>query len=312
MQFGKYQFKCTLQRDAQFPQYKGSTFRGGFGHALKKVSCTVRHGDCSSCLLSQRCLYSRTFELTGIQPHSKVRLAQSPRPYIIRPPHDKKTHFVAGENFNFTLILFGDTNDYLPYFIYAFDAMGKTGLGKKVTGHRATYQLDRVEIQGQQIYTSCEQQLATDFQCGRLNPPDLSGMRTNGQLTLTIKTPLRLKFDNHLQAALPFSLLVRAMLRRVSSLFATYAQGEPPLDYRGLVERAQQVEIVSDNLSWFDWQRYSNRQEAKMLMGGIVGSVTYRGNIGEYLPLLELARELHLGKQTAFGLGQIDFEWVVS
>ena len=36
MQFGKYQFKCTLQKEAHFPPYKGSTFRGGFGVALKK------------------------------------------------------------------------------------------------------------------------------------------------------------------------------------------------------------------------------------------------------------------------------------
>ena len=62
MQFGKYQFKCTLQKDAYLPPYKGSTFRGGFGSALKKVSCTVRHGECANCLLAGRCLYARTFE----------------------------------------------------------------------------------------------------------------------------------------------------------------------------------------------------------------------------------------------------------
>ncbi len=48
MQFGNYRFKCTLQRDAILPEYKGSTFRGGFGVALKKVCCTVRNNDCAS------------------------------------------------------------------------------------------------------------------------------------------------------------------------------------------------------------------------------------------------------------------------
>jgi CRISPR/Cas system endoribonuclease Cas6 (RAMP superfamily) len=47
-----------------------------------------------------------------------------------------------------------------------------------------------------------------------------------------------------------------------------------------------------------------------MLMGGITGTVTYRGEIGPYIPLLKLAKQLHLGKQTAFGLGQIDYHWL--
>jgi CRISPR/Cas system endoribonuclease Cas6 (RAMP superfamily) len=46
-----------------------------------------------------------------------------------------------------------------------------------------------------------------------------------------------------------------------------------------------------------------------MALGGLVGTITYRGPIGEYLGLLELARHLHLGKQTTFGLGRIDFHW---
>jgi CRISPR/Cas system endoribonuclease Cas6 (RAMP superfamily) len=46
-----------------------------------------------------------------------------------------------------------------------------------------------------------------------------------------------------------------------------------------------------------------------MLLGGLVGSATYAGVSGEYLPLLDLAKVLHIGKQTTFGLGLIDFEW---
>ncbi|MFK5926411.1 MAG: CRISPR system precrRNA processing endoribonuclease RAMP protein Cas6 [Desulfuromusa sp.] len=237
------------------------------------------------------------------------RIAQRPRPYIIQPPLETKCHYKKGDNFDFNLILLGETNEYLPYFIYAFESMGKTGLGKKIDGHRATYILESVELQGQTIYSSTDQQLADGEWGCNLQLSDPLPDQVDGKLLLTIKTPLRLKFDNHLQAKLPFSLLVRAMLRRISSLFETYGEGEPPLDYRGLVERAKKIEICHDNLQWFDWQRYSNRQEAKMLMGGMVGSITYQGKIGEYLPLLELCRDLHLGKQTAFGLGKIDSQW---
>ena len=309
MQFGTYRFKCTLQKDAHLPPYKGSTFRGAFGSALKKVSCTARHGECAGCLLAERCLYSLTFEANGTAIKSAGRIAMPPRPYVIRPPEETKCQYAAGDSFDFSLMLFGDTNEYLPYFIFAFETMGKKGLGKKIDGQRATYRLDAVESQGQQIYSAVDQQLSAGVRGLPLRLVDSSSPQETGRLTLTLKTPLRLKFDNRFQAKLPFSLLVRAMLRRVSSLFETYGDGEPQLDYRGLVERAKQIEVSCDGLSWYDWQRYSNRQESTMMMGGMTGSVTYRGQIGEYLPLLELCRELHLGKQTAFGLGQIDYQW---
>lgn len=309
MQFGKYQFKCTFQKNAMLPEYKGSTFRGGFGIALKKVSCTVKHGECNKCLLARRCLYARTFEVSAGQ-HTCGRMVQPPHPYIIQPPAEGKRHYATGDCFDFNLILFGETNEYLPYFIYAFEEMGKIGLGKKIAGCRATYTLDAVEYQQETIYQSREK-LLTAAQRGidlQLESPVTQA--TVGELELILKTPLRLKQDNHLQAQLPFDILVRAMLRRISALFAAYGDGEPPLDYRGLVAQAKHIAVCRDDLHWFDWQRYSNRQEAKMLMGGITGTIIYQGNFAEYLPLLKLAQQLHIGKQTAFGLGQIDYCWM--
>jgi hypothetical protein len=43
------------------------------------------------------------------------------------------------------------------------------------------------------------------------------------------------------------------ILRRVSSLMAAYNGGEPDVDYRGLVHRAQQVAIARFDLQWVDW-----------------------------------------------------------
>ena len=53
-----------------------------------------------------------------------------------------------------------------------------------------------------------------------------------------------------------------------------------------------------------DWQRYSARQETTMLMGGLVGSVTFEGSLAEFLPFLELGELIHVGKGTVMGLGQ--------
>lgn len=127
-------------------------------------------------------------------------------------------------------------------------------------------------------------------------------------IKIDLKTPLRLKSRNELQNNLPFALLVRAMLRRVSSLFNYWGEGEPSLDYRGMVQRAEQVEVAARNLYWHEWERYSNRQETAMNFGGMLGSITYKGNLNEYLPLLQLCSQLHIGKQTTFGLGSFKLE----
>ncbi|OGP82815.1 MAG: hypothetical protein A2V87_10495 [Deltaproteobacteria bacterium RBG_16_58_17] len=42
-----------------------------------------------------------------------------------------------------------------------------------------------------------------------------------------------------------------------------------------------------------------------MLMGGMVGRAVYAGDLVEFLPLIRFCERVHLGKQTAFGLGRI-------
>jgi len=311
MKYGKYHFFCVMKNDAYLPQYKGSTFRGVFGRALKKVVCALKQQECSQCLLKQRCIYALAFE-TSISlkntPQSS-RIASPPHPFVLEPPLTTKTKFSKGDLLDFNLLLFGEMNNSLPYFIYAFDQMGKIGIGKKNEGKRGRFILKEVKGNNCVIYA------ATDKKMHNITKPEVLSIdnttctvEPKACLKLTLKTPLRLKFENRLKADLPFHVLVRSMLRRISSLFNCYGKGEPPLDYRGLVQRAASVKTFDSNLKWFDWCRYSSRQNKSMLMGGMTGSVTYKGNIAEYLPVVELCEKVHLGKQTSFGLGQIRAE----
>ena len=312
MLYGKYRFFCRLETDAVLPPYKGSTFRGVFGWALKSVVCALRRQECEECLLRQRCLYALVFETpTAATRQGYSRIAAPPHPFVIEPPLTTKTLFPKGSSFDFSFLLFGEANKNLPYFIYAFEQMGRMGMGKRVNGERGRFVLDRVERAGQLVYSNQDQKLRADrpFDVLTLRAPELYPERPS-QVRLTLLTPVRLKFQNQLKAELPFHVLVRAMLRRVSSLMSFYAEGEPPLDYRGLVRQAEGVRTGPSDLKWFDWRRYSGRQDEEMLMGGMTGSITYEGDLGPYLPLLDFCAEVHLGKQTSFGLGKIRWEAV--
>ncbi|MBA4395780.1 MAG: CRISPR-associated protein Cas6 [Syntrophus sp. (in: bacteria)] len=308
MRYGRYIFSCTFKDDAILPEYKGSTFRGLFGHALKKVVCALRREDCQDCLLRSRCVYALVFETPppALANAEKARIAAPPHPYVISPAATPQTRYRQGDSFDFTLLLFGQANEYLPYFVYALDQIGQTGIGKRIEGKRGTFSLKEVTAGRDVVYSAdCGKILEGQFAHELLLTHAPADPRRTDALEINLLTPLRLKYENHLEASLPFHILVRAVLRRISSLCAHYGGGEPDLDYRGLVARARDVKILSSSLRWFDWQRYSNRQDQAMLMGGMIGKIHYTGDLGEFIPLLRFCEKVHLGKQTTFGLGKI-------
>jgi len=314
MDYGNYTFSCRFLSDAQLPYYKGSTFRGVFGIALKKIACTLKNNECSSCLLNAHCIYALVFETdTVIAPAKGSKFAAIPHPFVIEPPLTGKSMFTPGDSFEFNMLLFGEINNKIPYFIYALNEMGNIGVGKKINGQRGKFKLITV-LNGSKIVYKISEQKIYSKTVDILKFEDLSNPVDkdceNSSLKIVLETPLRLKFKNRLNADLPFHILARAMLRRVSSLLEIYGLGEPDIDYKKLVKHANDITISHNKLEWFDWKRYSSRQNKKMLMGGITGSITYHGRFADYLPLLKFCSKTHIGKQTAFGLGKFTFESV--
>ena len=307
MIFGNYRFSCLFTDDAELPEFKGSTFRGVFGRALKNVVCALKRQECIGCLLNEKCLYSVVFETPGISKTNQGRIAAPPHPFVIEPPIDTITHYNKGDRFNFNLLLFGETNMHLPCYVYAFEEMGKTGIGRRADGIRGRFILEEVSNGDSHIYSNTDRRLRTDKEPDTISLSEASPCK-GGDMTIKLLflTPVRLKFENRLTAELPFHVLARAMLRRVSSLFSVYDGKEPELDYRGMVKRAEEVRMVKNELQWHYWRRYSFRQDQAMLLGGMTGSVTYSGALGEFIPLIELCARLHIGKQTTFGLGKFE------
>jgi hypothetical protein len=127
-----------------------------------------------------------------------------------------------------------------------------------------------------------------------------------GRLTVRFLTPARLKHNGKYVRIPEFHVLVRALLRRLSSLAYFHCGARWETDYAGLVAQAGQVRLADSGARWVDWERYSGRQEREINLGGIVGEATYQGDLAPFLPLLAAGELVHVGKATVFGNGMME------
>lgn len=307
MRFGRYQFCNIILNEGSLPGFSGSALRGAFGHALRAVTCSIKEGECETCLKSDGCLYAKVFEL---KPHNyadaKSLVAAPPHPYVIEPPPPTERSFVAGDAFTFDLLLFGDANNFLSDFISAAELMGS--IGARTSRDSIRFALSEVVAGDQTIYRKSNGTLLKD-DWSRPLLIELPEETVPGRLDVRLMTPLRLKVDGRYTDRLPIQTFVRALMRRATILFNAYGKGGLPFDHRYLLELAKGIEVIYEKLQWQDFSRNSSRQRNRMALGGIVGNISYQGQFGPFLPLLEFCKETHLGKQTTFGLGKFDYKW---
>jgi CRISPR-associated endoribonuclease Cas6 len=295
------------------PPYKGAALRGGFGMAFKETVCVVEHRDCARCLLRARCAFPYVFDTPVPDDAARLRkYTAAPHPFVFLPPLEAKTLYHPGDTLTFDMTLVGQSIDFLPYFIYTFERLGeRRGLGKG-RGRVSVESISWLAPQGEEvpIYEGGQKRLHNTFR--PIGVQDLCSLDRALSplpcLTLHFLTPTRIRYQEALTPALDFHVLLRALLRRLSNLAYFHCGGELHLDFRGLIAAATRVETVNNDVRWYDWQRYSTRQGAHMKLGGVVGRVTYRGELHLFLPLLRLGEVVHVGKGTSFGLGKYVME----
>lgn len=306
--FAKFRFTIRAVEEISLPQYKGAVFRGGFGYAFKKIVCIQRaRKECVDCLLRRSCVYSYIFETAPPEDTKVLKLYRTvPHPFVIEPPQSGDRIIKQGDKLTFNLILIGKAVDYLPYFILTFSELGKQGIGRK----RSKFVLERVEgldVTGKvkTIYTCEEETLQNDYpllEASQLNHTEIS--KDNSQVELDFLTPFRVRFDGKITDDIKFHVILRNLIRRVSSLLYFHCGKDLECDFKTYIKEAEKIKTVSYDLQWFDWERYSTRQKRKMTLGGVLGQVKYEGNLKPFLQFLKLGEYIHAGKGTSFGLGK--------
>jgi len=121
---------------------------------------------------------------------------------------------------------------------------------------------------------------------------------------VSLITPLRVKQKGSYSDVLDFEILMRAVLRRLTYVGQYYCGGIPDINFKELIAAAGEIESRNINLHWQDWERYSRRQNMRMKLGGLVGEIEFTGELTPFYPFLLIGQELHIGKNTTFGLGK--------
>lgn len=307
----RLRFTLEAQAAARLPGYEGSMLRGGFGHALRRLACVMGPRQaCAGCSLCGACAYSRVFEtfVFGPPPPFLGGLRTSPRPFVIEP-HGRwrcgpSRELPAGGHLGFDLLLFGRAAELLPFAVLAVERMAERGLGAR----RYPFRLRRVEAEGEAGRFG-ELPWSPGEPWRAVAPPRLPSPTPlpPDRLLLRFATPTRLLSQGELQRRVRFRPLAFRILRRHLELAHFY--GDPAAvdwTFAPLLRRASEVEVVESALTWQDWERYSNRQQAKVQMGGFVGHLVLTGDLAPFTELLRSAEVLHVGKGTTLGLGKVE------
>ncbi|MEO0099666.1 MAG: CRISPR system precrRNA processing endoribonuclease RAMP protein Cas6 [candidate division WOR-3 bacterium] len=299
MRIAEFSVKMKAKEKMTLPPYKGFLLRGAFGLAFRKISCPFPEKECSACLLKAQCVYSYIFE-TPRPENSEImrKYPNVPHPFLLEPPLENKTEYQTGDPFSFNLILLGKAIDYLPYFIYSFEEMAQKGLGKD----RGRLEIESLNQGKEIIYDGKTKTIKSKIKEEELKIE--KRRKPVKEIKIKLLTPLRIIYQGKTAQNLDFHIVMRNLLRRLGLISYFHSPVPFPIAYQDLIKKAMAIKTRRTNFQILDLTRYSSRQERRIKLEGLIGEVTYEGDLTEFIPYLKIGERIHIGKGTVFGFGK--------
>ena len=279
----RIRINCVTTRRIDWPHFAGSMLRGSFGHALRRLSCVTGASSCNGCPVRANCPYSIVFEpLPPAQTFAVTHAANTSTPpaYVMEPPVLGARTMAMGETLTFHLVLIGPALEHQGIILNAVSA----ALGT-LSDMPGALRLTRHDV---------------------IDTPSESESEFPRKTLLTFSTPLRIQRNGSpiwSGDQLSARDLLMSSVKRVAHVCETLlAQHKTSIPFHTLADQASTVEM-SHTLVWHDLARYSGRQRQPIPLGGLVGSVQLVGELAPFAPYLHLCQWLHVGKESAFGLG---------
>lgn len=237
------------------------------------------------------------------------------RVYSLAGPQPPVDTLTPNQDFHFTITLFGDGFNFLPYFVLAASAMGDTGIGpgrgkfEIISIHAVnplTGQSAAILSEGEKIVKPLSLPIgwneASAF--AREIPKD-------GDVCIRFLSPMRLIESDSLVKAPDFGIFFHRLLERIDELSKQHNGGErrSPEEVTRLNQLANEVRLIDQSIQWVELWGPSGRTGRSTPMSGFVGYAVYRSKYwDQLLPFLLLGQGVQTGKLTAKGNGVFQVE----
>lgn len=272
--------RLTCKETTRLPAFLGSTLHGVIGWAL------LQHSESYAYLFENRRLGGAKQDIVN--------------PYIIEPPRPKSVYY-AGDQLCFKLILLGDSIRYAQHIVTSLAQVQRFGIGAE----RKIFELVDI-LQGNQH--------GFIWQSGRLNMNAATSENISihtlqdhaSWCSVHMLTPVRIRRGGALVQEIDFPTIIRSITRRISTLTERYGGYTNPEISTKTCELATHVRNMSTSLYLNQMHRYSNRKKESIDWSGMLGALTFEGDLSPFTPWLNAARILHIGRNSTLGCGQIE------
>lgn len=320
----RLQLNIRLLDDDAPTGYWGSRLRGGYGTVLKEHLCDHPElDDCRACPRFGECEYPALFE--PVRTAEAARQAEAPlknqislpRPFVIDLPRHFSAEQLQTKRLYFGFTLMGALSGKIEYPVTAFSIFGQRGIVAGDGGKRARFLVEDVRDMldgGRSIFANASGGAmfnpATVRDIGDIigeqRWPEPFADAVPPELEIRFVTPVRVERGQ----VRDFYDLVYQLCNRVGSLWQLHGHSWPGqaefFRWRnGLLKAAREVKTLKNELREFQTARYSNRQQKKLPMYGLIGAMRFAGDFAPFEHLLRISEITHIGQQTGFGLGRI-------
>ena len=296
------------EKEIFFPLNPVNTFRGAMGYALRHISCIQRKNDdkyaCKSCNLASNCAYALCYETN--KEHLKTDIDnfksfEIPHLMNIDSGFPGNKVVKSGGRYSFNIRLLGNAVTVAPYLIVA----AQNAAMKGIRGSKAELVSIIDEFSGKIIWSKHGDNLVLpEIDNFTISEPNWKNTE-NCELKLNLVTPIAFKNKGKITREPDFNRIIGSLMRRYTFFEATEGR-KLNWHFSEISELASKVKISGMNIETVCWERYSTRQEQRIPVSGVIGTVNYIGPVAGFEELLNAGEILRCGRSITLGQGRIN------
>ncbi len=276
-----YTFEFSFLKSVKLPKWKGNIIRGALGKSLHDLYC-IYNKNCKNCKYIFSCPFGYIFE-TPSKGIVLSNLRDYAKPYVVKPPLEKKELYKEGEKIKFSIALFGDALKFESHILNAVLHMKLKGKMKLI----------RVTVENP--FKNQKEVLFEDNEFFKtriyISKKDLD--RKIGKIfILKFLTPFRLLRGGSLISEPSFEDIAKFAFRRYSMMMVQFCGENINFNLENNVKN------IKSKLSRIDFI-YNNEKQPFL-----IGELIFSGKINRELKrAINFCQIAHLGKRASHGHG---------